>query len=104
VPGALLELHMGFGQQRRAAGDEQPHVAVRSLVKRHRPAGGCRRSARPSSPWPSGRLAITASRSNFGRKIIDPPASKHDVGRHEQPVGVEDRQGVQQDVAAVNRQ
>jgi hypothetical protein len=27
VAGALFELYMGFGQQRRAAGDEQPHVA-----------------------------------------------------------------------------
>ena len=64
VAGARLPFAMGLGQQRRRAGDEQAHVRGRSRVEaRVAAAGGCRRSARPSSRC----RAAAAGRSRRGR-------------------------------------
>ncbi len=92
---------MRLGEQRRRARDEQPHVRVDGLASGRDAAGGaCRRSARPSSHVARGMSRITSSASNFGRKIIDAAGHQRDVDRHEQAVGMIDRQRVEQHVLA----
>ncbi len=71
MAGAVLELDMRFGKQGSRARDEEPHVLREGRGRNgDRPAGGCRRSAHPSSPWPaacgrsSDRDRISAGRSS----------------------------------------
>jgi hypothetical protein len=62
VPGALFELHMGFGQKRGGARHEEPHMRGQVLGEAViAQKAGVERSEHPSSTWLWGSHSITVS-------------------------------------------
>ena len=98
VPGSLLEGAEGIGEQRRRAGDEQPHVPADFPVEarlfqkpgvERRHAHEHRRSRQPAEDGVDVEL-----RQKQNRRAVQHRA----VQRHEQAVDMIDRQGVEQHV------
>ena len=99
MAGCLLPLDMGFGQQRGGAGDEESHGFGRSakfghgeeagVEGRHAHKRGCLRHGADDG------AGVEAAHENRAAAC-----HQGDVGGNEQPVGVENRQGVDQDIFA----
>ena len=97
---ARFEFDMGLGEQRRAARDEQPDVrnqrTVEARVGEQSRVEG-RHAHHRRRPGHAGDKVVDVERRQEDHRA----AGKQDhIGRDEQAVGVEDRQGVQQHVVA----
>ena len=98
VAGARLEAGVGLGLQRRAAGDEQAHVPHQlpgesRIVEK--PGVEGRHAHQGGGP---GQLLDQRVQVEALQQDHRGAGGQHRVGGHEQPVGVEDRQRVQQHV------
>ena len=98
VPGTFLEPGMGFRQQGGAAGDEKPHMrrAVGGEIGRLQQAGV--EGRHPHERRGLRHEANQLLRVGPGQEDHATARQQDHVGRHEEPVGMEDRQGMQQDI------